>query len=221
MTDQTEKKIEQGGLTLILLRNAFYRDNYRRALFVLSVLVLINTILFVSIVYRYLHPQEPQYFATNPQYQLIKWRPLSDPDVSDRYVLQWVANAVQQAFALDYIHWRSQLQNASVNFTPNGWSWFIKALTSSGDLETLTKLNMVSNIEVTGAPRILNSSVLQGRYVWQVQLPMMITYTNPTMPKTINLPLKVVLMVVRVPVQDNPHHIAINQFLTIPQGASQ
>lgn len=221
MTDPAEKKLAQEGLTLVLMRNAFYQDNYRRALFVLGVLVLINVLLFVSIAYRYLHPQEPQYFATNAQYQLIKWRPLSDPDVDDNYVLQWVANAVRASFSLDYIHWRSQLQSAAVNFTPSGWSWFVKALETSGDLNTLMKLNMVSTVTITGAPSFLYQGVLQGRYVWQVQLPMMITYTNPTMPKTINLPLKVNLMVVRVPVQDNPNRIAINQFLTIPQGVSQ
>ena len=54
-------------------------------------------------------------------------------------------------------------------------------------------------------------SVLDGVYVWKIQIPVMITYTNVN--KTIHQPLSVTVIVERVPVQDNPNQIAINQFL--------
>lgn len=219
MADDADKKIEREGLTLVLMRNAFYRDNYRRAVFALIVVFFINALLLGSIIYRYLNPLQPQYFATNSQYQLIKWRPLSDADVTDNFVLQWVSDAVRESFSLDFIHWRAQLQRASANFTVSGWHWFLNAFKQSGDLDTLVKLSMVSNAEVTGAPVILFKGVLDNRYVWKIEVPMMITYTNVN--KTIRQPLKVTLIVERVPVQDNPNRIAINQFLPIPEGSAQ
>ncbi|OGT32734.1 MAG: type IV secretion protein IcmL [Gammaproteobacteria bacterium RIFCSPHIGHO2_02_FULL_39_13] len=216
MAEENQNKIqEQGsnksGLTMVLLRNAFYRDNYRRATLALIMLVFINIVLATAVSYRYFNPPQPQYFAANSQYQLIKFHPLSDPVVNNNYVLQWVSDAVQQAFGLDFIHWRQQLQQASNNFTPSGWYWFLQAFKKSGDLDTLVKLSMVSDAQITGAPVIQYQSVLDGVYVWKIQIPVMITYTNVN--KTIHQPLSVTVIVERVPVQDNPNQIAINQFL--------
>lgn len=217
-TDKTEKNEDPAkeGLTLVLMRNAFYRDNYRRALFVMVIVLFVNVILAVAIVERYLNPPEPRYFATNSQYQLIKWHPLSEPVVTDNYVLQWVSNAVQQAFNLDFVHWRQQLQAASNNFTTSGWHWFLSAFKQSGDLDSLVKLQMVSDASITGAPVIVNKAVLDGTYVWNITIPIMITYINEK--RTIHQPLKVTVIVERVPVQDNPSLIAINQFLPVVQG---
>jgi intracellular multiplication protein IcmL len=178
------------------------------------IVLLIDVVLLFSVIDHYINPPEPQYFATNAAYQLIKWHPLSDPVVDDNYVKQWVSNAVQQSFSLDYIHWRSQLQNASDNFTPSGWQLFLQSFQKSGDLESLVKLKMVSNATVTGAPVILYQAVLDGRYVWKVELPIMITYMGE---KVIRQPLKVIVIVVRVPVQDDPDQIAINEFAPAPQ----
>ncbi|HLB56239.1 MAG TPA: type IVB secretion system apparatus protein IcmL/DotI [Coxiellaceae bacterium] len=211
MAENTINKEQKEGLTLVLLRNAFYRDNYRRASFALAVVFFINVLLLVVIMYRFVNPPKPQYFATNAQYQLIKYHALSDPVVSNNYVLQWTANAVQQAFALDFIHWKQQLQQASNNFTTNGWNMFVAAYQQSGDLQTLAKLQMVSNAAVTGAPRLQYAGVFDGTYVWKIELPILITYTN--LNKTIPQPLKVTVIVVRVPVQDNPNRIAINEFV--------
>lgn len=214
---EQETPLNKEGLTMVLLRNAFYRDNYRRATVALIVLTFINIALVFAITDRYLNPPQPQYFATNSQYQLIKYHPLTDPVVSDNYVLQWVSNAVQQAFSLDFIHWRQQLQTASDNFTPSGWHWFLNAFKQSGDLNSLVKLNMVADAQITGAPVISTQEVLDNQYVWKIEMPLMITYTNVN--TTIHQPMKVTLIVVRVPVQDNPNQIAINQFL--PEVSSQ
>lgn len=213
-TDNKNPMLE--GLTLVLMRNAFYRDNYRRAVLSLIIVFFIDIVLGASIAYRYLNPPEPQYFATTASSQLIKFHPLTDPVVDDNYVLQWTANAVQQAFSLDFIHWRQQLMQAANNFTPSGWHFFLSAFKQSGDLDTLVHLQMVSNAVVTGAPVILYQNVLGDRYVWKIELPILITYISTA--KTIHQPLKITVMVDRVPVQDNPNQIAINEFLPEVQG---
>lgn len=217
MADEIKKTAQTEGVTLVLLRNAFYRDNYRRAVFAVTVVFFINVLLFASILYRYLNPPSPQYFATNAQYQLIKWHPLTDPVVDDNYVLQWVSNAVQQAFNLDFIHWRQQLQAASNNFTPSGWHWFLSAFKQSGDLDSLVNLQMVSDATITGAPVIQYQAVLGDRYIWKIELPLLVTYVSAKH-ATIRQPFKVTVIVQRVSVEDNPQQIAINQFLPIVEG---
>ena len=211
-----ENESKQSGLAMVLLRNDFYRDNFTRARFALILAVLLNLFLVISITYKYLNPPKPQYFPVDRRYQMIKWHPLTDPVVDNDYILRWTANAVQQAFSLDFIHWRQQLQNASDNFTPSGWHWFLEAFKKSGNLKSLVKLNMVSNATVTGSPVIQLQEVLGGRYIWEIELPVMVSYTNTK--QTINQPLKVTVIVQRVPVNKNPQRIAINQFLPVVQG---
>ncbi len=206
MSDHNEQ-----GVAIIMTRNAFYRDAYRRVVFVLLVLFLVNCGLGAAIFYKYFNPPQPQYFATTAEGRMINIHPLTDPVVTDSYVLQWAANAVRASFSEDYIHWRKQLQDASANFTPDGWTYFLAAMKSSNNLDTLLNLKMVSDAQLTSAPQVEEKMVISGHYTWKIKMPLLITYTNGV--QTINMPWDVTVIVVRMPVQDYPQRIAINNFL--------
>jgi intracellular multiplication protein IcmL len=109
------------------------------------------------------------------------------------------------------VHWREQLQDASNNFTPFGWRYFLKSLQASNNLTTVQKLKMVESAQVTGAPEIIRKGVVSGHYMWAVKLPILLTYTNIN--KTINQAMMVTLIVLRQPVQDMPSGVGINNFL--------
>ncbi len=205
----------QKGLELVLLRNAFYRDGFARVLFAVLLLTLVNVLLGVAIVYKYTHPAKPQYFATNAVGRMIKWHPLTDPVVPNDFVIQWATNATRKAFALDYIHYKQQLQDAASSFTPEGWRYFVASLRKSNNLKTLINLKMVSNAAITGAPRITNQAVVDGRYAWVVKVPILVTYQNGQ--RSIPMPMIVTEVVVRMPVQKDPERIAINNFLPVVQ----
>ena len=203
--------MSKGALETVVLRNAFYRDNYKRAIIALLLLLVVNCVLGAAIFYRYTHPTQPQYFATTPDGRLINMHPLSDPVVSDSYVLQWTAAKVREAFSQDYIHWRQQLQDVSSAFTPGGWQYFLQSMKSSNNLKTLVALKMVSNAEITGAPTITQKAVINGHYAWKIQIPIVVTYANND--KTIPMPMEVTVIVLRMSVKDYPQRIAINNFL--------
>lgn len=134
-----KEKKKQGALELVVLRNAFYRDSYRRAALGLLFLFGVNCLLAGTIIYKIMSPPKPQYFATTADGRMINWHPLTDPAVPNSFVLQWTANAVRQSFSLDYLHWRNQLQEASNNFTNYGWKTFNKRATvfKTGDGSSL------------------------------------------------------------------------------------
>lgn len=201
------------GLQLVLERNQFYRDNYRQACLALVLLIVLNVALFLSITIKILNPLQPRYFATTTAGKIITLHPLTDKTVSDGYVLQWTADQVRRAFSQDYIHWRDQLSDVSSSFTPNGWRAFLSAMKSTNNLSTLVQLKMVSNAKVTGAPVIARQLVVGGHYVWDVKLPILVTYQNAD--KTIPMPLEVNILVIRMPVQDYPQRIAINNFIPV------
>jgi intracellular multiplication protein IcmL len=201
----------QRALELVIQRNTFYRDNYKRVSIVVLILLAINCILGGLIFYKFVHTAQPEYFATTAGGRIIKVHQLTDPVVPDDFVTQWAADSVHKAFSLDYIHWKEQLQAASDNFTPDGWHWFSASLKSTNNLKTLSELSMVSNATVTGSPQIIQKAIIGGHYAWKIQMPLLVTYTNPG--KTINMPMKVTIIVIRMPVQDNPQRIAINNFI--------
>lgn len=215
MSDNKQKQSNKtGALEMVLMRNVFYRDNYHTAVVALLLLLVINIALMGTVIYRVVHPPKPQYFATTADGRMINWHPLSDPVVTDDFVTQWATNAVRKAFSLDYLHWRQQLQNASGNFTPAGWKYFLTSLKQSNNLKTLTNLDMVSNVEITGAPQILRKELLSsGVYAWEIQMPILVTYSN--LERSIPQPMEVTLIVVRVSVKQNPDRIAINDFLPV------
>lgn len=202
---------QQDGLTVVMMRNSFYRDSYKLVLFAVVALLIINCILGFTIGYKISHPPQPQYFATTPDGRIINIHPLSDPVVTDDFVLQWSTQAAQAAFDLDYVHWRQQLQRVSSNFTPYGWKWFLNQFKATNNLKTLVSEKMVSNAEVTGAPQLVEKTVVDGHFAWKIQVPMLVTYQNAT--KTIPQTVMLTMIVIRMPVQDDPHRIAINNFI--------
>jgi intracellular multiplication protein IcmL len=203
---------QDSGLALVLARNGFYRDAYRRVVIVLAVLFFVNVGLLGAVLIKAFTPAKPQYFATTADGRMLNSHKLSDPVVTDSFVTQWVANSVRRAFSVDYVHWRKQLQDASVNFTPDGWRYFLGALKSSNNLNTLLAKKMVSSAVVTSAPQITAKMVVSGHYAWKVEMPLLITYTDGK-GTTQNMPWKVTVIVLRMPVKDYPQRIAINNFL--------
>lgn len=211
-------EIKNSGLAMVLMRNAFYRDSYRRVAMLLTIIFFINCGLVVAIIYKYLTPPQPQYFAATAAGRIIEIHKLTDPTVSDQDVIQFVTNGVQQAFSLDYIHWRQQLNAVNRNyFSPEGFRDFFKALMDSNNLNTLIKYKMVSSATLTAAPQITSTMIVGGHYAWKVNMPLLITFDSSAtqVPKII---MNVSVIVMRMPVQDFPAQIAITNFLPEIQG---
>jgi intracellular multiplication protein IcmL len=208
---------KKGALKYILLRNAFYRDGYKRILFSVLLMLLVDVALVYGIFYKYTHPPEPQYFAATAAGRIIQIHPLSDPVLTDQEVLQWVSVAVQKMYEIDFLHWRDQLQQISNYFTPYGWRTFSAALKKSDNLNTVTKLKMVAQAQITAAPEIVEKAIVGGSFAWKIQVPVLVSYENSSR-SPITQAMDITLLVLRVPVQQNPDRIAINNFIPSESG---
>jgi intracellular multiplication protein IcmL len=214
------KKVDQNGtsergMELVMFRNAFYRDQYRCAVVILIILMAVNVTLLFGSIYKITHPPTTQYFAITPDGRIINSRPLSDPTVTDTYVLQWSADKVREAFSQDFVHYRGQLQGVADAFTQNGWKDFYNSLESTNNLKTLVNKKMVSDVKITTPPVVLQKSVVSGHYAWKVRMSIMISYISDS--KVINMPFEVTLIVLRESVSNYPDRIAINNFLPVVQ----
>lgn len=100
-------------LQLVLERNTFYRNNYRKFL---TILVIQSVVMvFIAIVLYYAVAIRPSttYFASTPDGILIQLQPLNQPIKSQRFVAQWAAKAAQQVFTFDWVNYRAQLNYCS------------------------------------------------------------------------------------------------------------
>jgi intracellular multiplication protein IcmL len=207
------------GLELVRLRNNFYRDNYRRVVFALLLMIFICIGLVVTIGYLVTHRPAPQYFATSSDGRITPLYPLNEPMVSTSELLQWAARAATSVFTYSFGNYREQLQTASENFTPEGWKNFEEALQSSRNLELVIAKKVDSNAVATGAPVVVEQGILNGHYAWKIQVPVLITYESAGYRN--RQAVLVTMLVTRVSTLDNPRGIAIASFYStekpIPQ----
>ena len=203
------------GLELVINRNAFYRDNYRRVVIALLIMIFINLGLVGAVFYLITHRPTPQYFATTASGRILPLYPLDQPMMSQAEILQWASVAATLVFNFDFVHWRSQLQEASEYFTPDGWQAFEQVLKSSNNLQTVLDKKLTVNAVATGAPVVQTSGVINGRCSWNVQIPLLITYQSASV--NFQQPVLVNMLIIRIPVVNNPKGIAIAQFIASVQ----
>ena len=96
-------KNRSDALQLVLERNAFYRNNYRR--FVAILFIQSTLLLVVSIVLYYTVVIKPSttYFASTPDGVLIRLEPLAQPLKSNEFVSQWAAKSDSRITKIGYI----------------------------------------------------------------------------------------------------------------------
>jgi intracellular multiplication protein IcmL len=162
------------GLRQVLLRNDFYRDNFRRMVFVAMLSFILNIILVIALLYHQNQTAQPVYFATTPDGKLIKLEPLQSPILNDEAVISWVGRAVPEVYSLDFMSYKEKVLQSKKYFTSYGWPQFLKAFDS-----TLTQIRdekLVTRATLIGVPIITAHKIIDGRYTWYVQVPIMITF---------------------------------------------
>lgn len=207
---------EASPLELVMLRNNFYRDNYRKVVAILLIMVTINAALIGVVFYQIYSVPPTQYFATTSDGRIIKLNPLSDPVVTSSALLQWATQAAVAAYSYNFVDYRDQFQAASEYFTPQGWKNFADALEGSRNLDTVLSKKLVVSAVATGAPVIVEQGLINNRYSWKVQMPILVTYQSSS--SNYQQPLVITMLITRVPELDVPKGIAIAQFYAAQQG---
>lgn len=200
------------GLGRVVIRNEFYRDGYRMALRV----AVIQSVIIVGLIAAmffiiHVHQPENRYFATTEDGRLVPMVPLSQPNLSTPALMSWSAQAATEVMTFGFHDYRRRLQEASRNFTRQGWESFKAALEKSRIIEGVETNSQVVTAAPRGAPILQNEGVVQGRYQWIVQIPMVLTYQSGS--KTRSDQLIVTLVIVRVSRLDSPSGLGIAQWV--------
>ena len=201
-------------LKAVKLRNEFYRDGQRKLVLILLISLLANFVLGILLFFILTHPPAPQYFATSINGRITPLYPLQEPNQSDSAVLQWANQAAIAAFTYNFVDYRSELQAASGFFTPTGWNQFLSALQQSNNLEAVKAKKLVVSAVATRAPIILQKGVLNGRFAWRIQMPILVTYQSASEFSQQNN--VVTMLVTRISTLNSPRGIGIDQFVVGP-----
>lgn len=202
----------EDAIEVVRLRNNFYRDNYRRMVLVLLVMLIINVSLVGIVFYQIANRPEPKYFATTADGRIMPLYPLSEPMWAPTELLQWAHRAAISAYTYNFVSYRDAFQQLQNQFTPEGWNYFENALQSSRSLETVLAKKLVVSAVATGTPVILDQGVIGGRYAWKVQIPLLVTYQSPN--EQTQQPITILMIISRVPTVDTPKGIAIVSFVS-------
>lgn len=159
-------------------RNLLYRDHYRRTIKSIITMAVVGVILMVVLAGLMLSTPQSKYYATTTNGRVVPMHSLSEPVVTNKYLLQWASIATRTAFNINFVDYQSQLDKAKADFTSSGWSKFLSAMNSSGLLDTVKNKKLEMSAVVSGAPVILSTSVIHGRFTWRVQLPILVTFSS-------------------------------------------
>lgn len=204
----------EDALTQVTMRNAFYHDGQRKIMLALLISAVINFILVALVVYLLTHPPAPKYFATTINGRITPLYPLNQPNQSDSAVLQWANQAAIATFTYNFVNWREELQASSQFFTSDGWTQFLTALQQSNNLEAVKAKKLIVSAVATRAPIILQKGVLNGRFSWRVQMPILVTYQSASEFSQQNN--VVTMLITRVSTLNSPRGIGISQFVVGP-----
>jgi intracellular multiplication protein IcmL len=201
-------------LTQVALRNAFYRDGQRKTLSILFVSMALNVLLGLLLLFLMTHPPAPKYFATSINGRITPLIPLDEPNQSQSSVLQWANQAAIASYTYNFVNYREELQASSGFFTPEGWTQFLEALQGSNNLDAVKAKKLIVSAVATRAPVILQEGVLNGRYSWRIQMPILVTYQSASeFTQQNNV---VTMLVTRIDPLNNPKGIGIAQFVVGP-----
>lgn len=192
-------------------RNLLYRDHYRRT--VKSIIAMVVTALVMGVILAGLiiETPQPKYYATTTAGQVVPMHSLSEPVITNDYLLQWASLATRTAFNINFVNPQKSLDKAKVDFTSDGWSKFMDAMNSSGLLDTVEGKKLEMSAIVSGAPVILSTAVIHGRFTWRVQLPILVTFTSAS--QTMQSHWLVTMNIQRISTLDAYKGIQINDFV--------
>jgi len=207
-----EDKAMLGKLESIVVRNNYYRDGYRMLLNV-AVIEAFVIIALVSALILVLVGARPQkyFFATTEDGRLIPIVSLDQPNLSAPAIVAWTAQAASETMTFGFHDYRRRLQESSRHFTRRGWESFTKALQQSGVIDAVTQNRQVVTATPSGAPTLVSEGIVNGRYEWVIEVPILVSFEYGSQSKQSSMKLR--LLVVRVPQLENANGIGIEQWI--------
>jgi len=197
-------------LEIVKLRSNFYRDSYRKVIMALLSSILIIVALVCIVIFLIVSKPAPKYFATTDSGRIIPLIPLDHPNLSENNVLQWASQALVSIYSFDFLHYQRSFQGNRQYFTAAGWQSFMDALGQAKTIATIKDQRLIVSAVLNGAPIISNQYIIDGRYTWEAQIPILISYQGTS---SYSDNMLVTLKIQRISTLDNKYGIGITEIV--------
>lgn len=200
-------------LQVVRLRNEFYRDGFYKVLIAFALILFSIAMLGGISFYLYIEKPAPVTFVTDKDWRAFPPVPLDKPYKKTPDLLQWVSDVMPSLFTYDFLNYKDELAPLKEYFTEDGWKKLGDLLKTYANIEVIQNAKLFVNGEADGAPVILNQGLLDGRYGWWVQMPIVIHYSNTD--RHYDSSVVVQALVVRTSTLDNLSGIAIDNIMEV------
>lgn len=152
------------------------------------------------------------YYAMSPDKKLVRMTGLNMSNMTNQAILSWATTSITEIMTMGFGDLDIKVPKQRRRFTATGWKAYIKAFVQEGIGETFKQNQLVLTTVPSNTPVI----VYQGPnaddvYEWIVQMPVIMTYaTNGDV--TSEKRTIISLTIIRVPVEENPYGIAIDNW---------
>jgi intracellular multiplication protein IcmL len=154
---------------------------------------------------------DDRYFAMSFDYRTMGMVPINSPNLNLNAMLGWVDLAVTQVMTFGFNDINEQFGVSRQYFTDVGWESFFSALNSSQLLRDMFKNQQMMTAILSGPPTVLYSGFRKGEYVWDIQVPIVLTVRAGGVSKSA-MP-RLVVTIMRVPTAKNPIGLGIHQWI--------
>ena len=141
--------------------------------------------------------------------------PLDEPHVPATQLRSWAALVVSDVMTFGFHDYRTRLSGAEDYFTEKGWENFSDALGRARIIEMVEANQQVVTAAPKGVPVIEARSIVNGKYQWTVQVPLVVTYQAGARVQSTNL--LVTLVIIRSDSPAHPDGMAIRQWVAVPR----
>ncbi len=185
------------------------RMQYRNSVKMCSLLAISAAVLSAGLTYLSLQQPDVKYYATTRSGMNIPMVAMSTPLVTTQYILEWSSIAIRKVLNLNFSNIDTNLENARPYFTDNGYGAFTDTLKNSGLFQDVVQKHLIISA-VAGRAVITSTGVANGKYFWNVQMPVL--ETIQTASTTVSNSLVANLRVSRVPSLESVQGVAIDNF---------
>ncbi|MCX7121381.1 MAG: type IVB secretion system apparatus protein IcmL/DotI [Gammaproteobacteria bacterium] len=191
--------------------NEFYRDNYRLTMKWLTFMIVLCAILSAILAWISYDRKQPPYYAATITGVVTQMHSLSEPVVTSNFVMEWSALAARRIYNLNFSSYQDQLNQVKDKFTDEGWEKMTNAM--QGLITQITGSHLVVTSVVSGPVIIPVRMILNGRFTWQAQMKLLVTYTSASEQR--KRTLLVTMTIQRVPTLNAPQGIQIIDFSSV------
>lgn len=170
----------ESGLDSIVSRNGFYKDG-AAILKISSIASFVCLICAIGVTFYSASRRENNvYFAAKPDKSLIKLVALTEPNLSNAAVTNWVNRALVDTFDFNFLNVKQRLNESTMKwFTSDGGVELISALNSTGNIDSVISTELFVNLTLDNAPLLIDEAKDKSNgdtYAWKYQAPGVITY---------------------------------------------